>query len=384
MGVRWIVVAVLIAGCYRPSLEERCTVSCLGEGATCPGDQTCNPSTKLCEPIPGCSVAEVDATVEDRCFGSALRICLPDNFDPPSTRSRVGEITTGQDSMCSFIDTSGPFHLCVIAAVELTVGGIAARGPRPLVLLGTSKIDVVGMISVSSGTLMPVVGAGSNPEVCAALPDPATNLSGAGGGAGATFAGIGGAGGDGALAMSGTLPSTIMLPRVFHGGCDGGAGGDGNGDAGGMGGAGGGAVYLIAGDEIKFMSGGAINASGGPGFRGGARTGGAGGGSGGFIGLEAKLVDLDDRPVFALGGGGAPGNDTVRGDIATGPGDPADPMPSAGGNGGVGAGADDFAPDGNPGGSNALGGGGGGGGVGYIFILADTVEDASNVDPKQN
>jgi hypothetical protein len=278
-------------------------------------------------------------------------------------------------------DAVGSPAYCIIAGSSITIASgqtLSAHGSRPLVLMSSTTITVIGTIDVAghvSGTpqtagpgVPPAPGAASNP--CA----PATATTAHGGGAGGSFGSIGGGGGADDGNNPGGVPADPMVPATLRGGCAGEAGLD---AGGGAAGGGGGAVALLA--LMKIQIDGVINASGGGG--GGTMTndrGGGGGGAGGMIVFDAPLVTGAGGPggakIFANGGGGGEGNGGAG--SRNGGDAPMDPNMAAKGGGGMSSGGDGGdgaarnAQGGNAAGAgtkgNPGGGGGGGGGVGVI------------------
>jgi hypothetical protein len=134
------------------------------------------------------------------------------------------------------------------------------------------------------------------------------------GGAGGSYGGVGGAGGDGRVAVCriyGPTPTDAdrygsIANIALMGGSGGGAGGD---NWGGPGGGGGGAIQLSANGTLTIAAGGGINAGGGAGAGGRYGTSnsaaGGGGGSGGAILLEAKTLRVLGVLACNGGGGGA-------------------------------------------------------------------------------
>lgn len=262
-----------------------------------------------------------------------------------------------------------------VSFLEIQAGAeLRAHGKRPLLILAWSTAQVLGRISVSSGSGFP--GAGSNPGLCAPPGTGTGDGEGASGGGGGGFGGDGGGGGSG---DGGMHPATagglgVGTPTVLRGGC---SGADGGNSLAGAGGGGGGGIGVIARDSIQID--GVIAAGGGGGGgSGGARSGGGGGGSGGMISLQAPTITISNTGVLAAnggaGGGGSDNNEASPGDSALDSDQPAaggkgEGMGEDGGDGGVGGSAA------KPGVNSGRGGGGGGGSVGYIVIRATTFND---------
>lgn len=279
-------------------------------------------------------------------------------------------------------------EVCVLFVEQVELGStLRASGSRPLVIVATTSITVStgGRVDVSSSA----AGIGANgDQKC----DPAQSkgadgrlMFGGGGGAGGSSASAGGAGATGNnTVFAGGQPAATIAPMTIRGGCPGGAGGGGS-LVGPRGGSGGGAVYLIAGDSITIA--GTIAAYGGGGIGGGIWAGGGGGGAGGFVGLDARRVELAASARIRVGGGGggeAGGSSSMGatgaggatglggfGQTNGGDGGAADPMGGVGRSGLVG-----MAPD------YAGGGGGGGGGFVRVYALERIIDpDAESVPP---
>jgi len=310
-----------------------------------------------------------------------------------------------------------------IATVDSTIGlaramwveGLAVEAPatlrvegvRPLIIISTDNIAILGVIDASSywDGGGPRAGAGSEPFGCpGSPPDPGQTCvqHGGSGGGGGAFGGNGGGGGEGGdtrdcedgINIDG-IPGGAggiaigAAPDILRGGCagrDGAQNESGTGDRG-RGGPGGGAVHLTARGTI--LVGGTIHAGGAGGTAGlDNRSGGGGGGSGGFVGVEAHTIMIQDSGVLAANGGGGgggcdnsaaePGDDGQPSDDAAEGGDEQ----NAGGAGGEGGHRD--VPAGQPGGLGIRGGGGGGGGVGFIIFRspsAPTIDASAIVSP---
>jgi hypothetical protein len=317
---------------------------------------------------------DIDAPPGSYCLGDAtIQICLS---QVPSTALDVDAsvtIDTDDPSMCATnVVGANMNQFCVLAGSDITVRGgkiLAAKGTRPLVLVSSNTIKVMGAIDVAAHTngTPQDLGAGGD-AVCAGATAPTPG----GGGYGGSFGAPGGLGGSRGIGGAGGLPPTpIPNPPALRGGCSGA-----DGPGGGAGGHSGGAVALIAATSIQID--GVINASGagGAGSQVGGR-GGGGGGSGGMIVIDATTVTgAGGAKIFANGGGGGEGsggNDGRDGQDA-----PADPtMAAVGGNGGSSGGDGGNGSKGNgllgnapgPGGGATIeGAGGGGGGAGVIKL----------------
>jgi len=346
----------------------------------------------------------VDAAIPDTpvppqdtqfCYGAGLlRVCfgsLPiGNINLP-----IGGVLDTSGAGCNFVvgQQGGP-QLCVISGTNLTVtGNLVAVGTRPLMLVATDTITVVGqgsidVSSVSGGGAR--TGAGGNASECSLSTKGQNDQGGAGGGAGGSFGTAGGKGGTGdqndngpGRADGGNPGNTQTNPTVLRGGCAGGDGGNGNsGDPralGGEGGEGGGAVYLIAATRIAIE--GNVFASGAGGRvtigSNGRLEGAGGGGSGGMVVLDAPTIQVSGR-VVANGGAGGGGGGNVGGTgggngstmlwntrATAGQGDPVPPPSGPAGDGAQGTvtgGVNNL--DGR---DSDLGAGGGAGGLGVVF-----------------
>jgi hypothetical protein len=311
------------------------------------------------------------------CVGvDPFKVCMASAPTPQSIVNAT--INTGTSTLCAGLDvawtTPQQPDACFIVGSSLSVAGLRASGPRPLVLVATGTLTVTGLIDVASHRTAPaMVGAGSPWTGCGAFPVTPGNavLGGAGGGAGASFGAVGGNGGNGGAASGGvTMPATTTM--YLRAGCAGQRGGNGQG-TGASGGAGGGAVYLAAGAMISISGAGAINASGMGGDLTTTGSGGGGGGSGGMVVLWAgQSIQHLSGVIIANGGGGSGGSQGGNGGLG---GDPnpgsvmhaaGGPSTGAGGDGGNGGAITAVAGPGESTGALMSGGGGGGGGVGYI------------------
>jgi hypothetical protein len=310
---------VLVAGCYQPSAELPCTVTC-GLANACPGELTCDPMDHVCKRNGSCDPSPPDAHVQDVpdapsdelgpfCIGRGgllPHICL--GATPTGSFGAadvVAPINTDTDARCQIV-TLVAGDVCVIARDSITIPPAAtlrAFGSKPLVLIGVAEITVAGIIDVSStGNLASNLGAGRNWASCPTGTIPTTQ----GGGAGGSFGGSGGLGGSGdGTGTGGGLSGNPAIPTSVRGGCPG-QGGDGSLSS--LGGAGGGAVYLLSNQTVTVASGGGINASGAGGGGGGASAGGGGGGSGGLIAIDAATISDGGGYLMANGGGGGCGH----------------------------------------------------------------------------
>ena len=287
---------------------------------------------------------------------------------------------TGLGSACDQ-NNDQQARYCVMAGAGFTLmtgATLTAHGGKPLVLLSTMTMDLLGDIDVSSHHAgAQLRGAGSNPTnagACSFMTEPVVATMG-GGGYGGSFGTKGGAGGNAAAQSTGKGVAGTRLdafPTTLRGGC---RGGDGAAIAGtiGAGGDGGGAIGLVAGMQIQVGSS-KINASGrgGHGSSVGPTAGGGGGGSGGTIVFDSPLLMFGAQArLWANGGGGGQGSSPAA--VGADGGESTNPMGPAPGTNGLGTGGDGGlgSTGANPGAagfsaSTSGGGGGGGGGGGYI------------------
>lgn len=335
-----------------------------------------------------------------QCFGSFVRVCFASAAAIPSAPKLLDTIDIDTDatdagSPCNQ-DNDQAVHYCVVAGAGLTVMAgkkVTAHGGKPLVLLSTTTMDVLGDVDVSSHHMgAQSRGAGANPAApaCsfATAPMPASQGGGAYGGSFGSKGGSGSAANPvgGNVGVPGSETQTFPVP--LRGGCKGGDGGVlGAGTDEGKGGDGGGAVGFMAGDQIRVNNA-RINASGAGGHGGPMAvglSGGGGGGSGGMIYFESPKEIMFEGAVrlWANGGsGGQGGTGTVAGDSGN---ESMAPMqvaqgtsgPGGAGNGGAGSMSTGPGDDGQP----STGGGGGGGGGGAGVIHAPGLTGASAISP---
>jgi len=306
------------------------------------------------------------------CWGTDVKICLPDFASGSIELS--GALDTTSSSRC----TPSIADYCVIAATRITIPAavtLDVTGARPLVLIANETLTIAGALDVASHAVPRKPGPGAAAAVCPAF---ATAPSTQGGGAGGTFAGVGGAGAgnNDSPPDTGGTPAAVSAVSGLRAGCPGQTGG-GASNGFGLGGLGGGAVLLAAGAKIEIP--GRIDASGAGGNGGACQApcatdganayGGGGGGAGGMILVEAPVID-NTGTVYADGGGGGEGASRSNNGVAGM--DPAGTAPALGGSGEAGHGGDGgpgaFAlvrngAVGLPGDSSNPGGGGGGGGA---------------------
>jgi hypothetical protein len=324
------------------------------------------------------------------CFGDIVRICFDATMPVVPRTLGTTEINTDMTASGSLCDQNNKQKTayCVVVGAPLMLSAgamLTARGDKPLVLLSTGKMDLLGDIDVSShhaGRRGP----GANPAAAGACSFMTAAIMG-GGGYGGSFGTPGGDGGNAAVVTTGGGVAGAKLegfPTTLRGGCK---GGDGSllatTDSPGVGGDGGGAIALVAAMQIHVDA--MINASGGGGQGGAlnASNGGGGGGAGGMIVFDSpvSLAFGSRTQLWANGGGGAQGGSTatgVDGGESSGPKQAAPGGAStgggAGGNGSAGSGT-------GAGGASAGVGGGGGGGGGAGFIHAPGFTDLNSISP---
>jgi hypothetical protein len=397
IGVLILVLAVVLVpgllttGCYYASPTFTSPMSCDPVSPVCPPGTTCS-AQGLCESSGGTdgdtgSGSGSAGSGAVTCFGTApFQVCLAAPTQPLNIL-RLQTIDTADPSRCAVTVPKGSFG-CVLAATTITVGAtLRAYGPRPLVLIASDTITITqtGSIDVGShrGTAAgQELGAGADPHDCTPGQPPMAG----GGGAGGSFVGRGGKGGDSQL-FSAWVGGMSGLPvagdvNQLRGGCAGQNGGSSSNTPGGHGG---GAVLLIASRAIGLANGGAINAAG-EGGEGGLSfpsAAGGGGGSGGMIVLDAPTIESNGLILASGGGGGGGGSSNSSGIRGA---DPSAVLPAAGGEGGQ---ADGGQIDGGRGGNGSTSvakaeggdalpggtrigashGGGGGGGTGIVKAL---------------
>ena len=233
---------------------------------------------------------------------------------------------------------------------------LKAIGPRAVVLVGRTSVQVIGTIDATATRSKAVAGG---------FPTMSGNQQGGGPGGGAAAStqisagggGFCGRGGDGAAKSGdpggGGTPFGTAEIVPLHGGSGGGSNFYG-------GGAGGGAIQLLSGGTISVEFTGVISAGGGGGSGHEGTSG--GGGSGGAILLEAPTVLVAGLLAVNGGGGGEAGGGADGADATAS----TSPAPGAGTSGGDGSAGTDI--DGASGVNDAGNIGGGGGGAGRIRI----------------
>jgi hypothetical protein len=337
------------------------------------------------------------------CYGTIVPICFPAPAVPTRVltlvTSQIDTDLTGPGSACD-PDNDHQATYCVVAGAGLSLPSgmtLSARGSRPLVLVSTGAMELLGSIDVGShqGGTPQLRGAGANPiaaDACSFAMPPVMATMG-GGGAGASLGTQGGAGGDRGTppAGGGHAGNNLgLLPGMLRGGCPGGDGSVVSTASPAAGGDGGGAIALVAALQIRV--GATINASGGGGHGGasGAANGGGGGGSGGMIVFDSSRPLMLDAGVklWANGGGGGQGSsNSIDGGAGGESGDPVISAmgarsPGAGGLGGDGSVGTMLGGKGVNGIVDGAGGGGGGGGGG--FIHAPGLTDPAAISPRSS
>ncbi len=363
-----------------------------GNDAGCGADRglTCSGATlRQCS-----SGAEVDIPCDLGCSttgGAHCRVMVPSNVAPDLLTAATGalHVTTSYDidtDDCTaslpgitfqVVPQSGHPGICAVSVRSLTVDSgqvLSASGSRPLAILASGDVTILGTIDVSGVGTMPGPGAlssdGGGDGTHAATYDD-------GGGGGGGMCGAGGRGGTGGSAAGGAGGAArspdMLVPLV--GGTPGGHGSDST--VGGPGGGGGGALQISALGTIDVEG---TIAAGGGGGSGGADVGaGGGGGSGGAILLEAPSIVLGGGGDLDAAGGGGGAGACSSGDGGSGDdGNVAFDSPANGGSpstacsstsdgaGGPSGGGD--TPDGLPGDDVGYNAGGGGGGAGCIVL----------------
>ena len=327
------------------------------------------------------------------CFGDIVRICFDATVPAAPRTLGTTEIDTDLTATGSLCDQNNEQRAayCVVVGAPLTLSAgamLTARGDKPLVLLSTTTMDLLGDIDISShhgGRRGP----GANPAAgaCSFMTAPREATMG-GGGYGGSFGTPGGGGGNAAASSTGGGVAGTKLdtfPVALRGGCK---GGDGSLltviDPPGVGGDGGGAIAMVAAMQIRVDA--MINASGGGGDGGAANAsnGGGGGGAGGMIVFDSRVpLTFGARTkLWANGGGGAQGGSAMTG--ADG-GESTGPMQAAsagsdsgtGGAGGIGSQGSSTGAEG----TTPLLGGGGGAGGGAGFIHAPGFTDPTSISP---
>lgn len=250
-------------------------------------------SVSASTPPPSVLIASNVGPVCDTAGTSDL--ILPESVEPL-------QLDTAAD--CDSVVTDGyGQQLCVkkYRTVSLAVGStLRASGPRPLVLIATSGMEINGLIDVTGRGDTP--GPGGRATMGAGPGSGQTPGGGAGYGTAGANSGFPGYGEGGAI-----YGVQQLVPLL--GGAPGGGSGPGGTTSPMPGGAGGGAVQLISCNALTIGYAGKVNAGGG----GGPRTLsssdiGSGGGSGGGVLIEALYVSIAGVIAANGGGGGADGD----------------------------------------------------------------------------
>jgi hypothetical protein len=409
---KWLAVGAVVAlltGCNYGNAAFNCS------DKSCGGAGRCEPGVNLCSfPDNSCSggykfgdlagdksgqcvdgqTPDIDAGIIDAsntpppdalvCYGTGIvKVCFA--AAPTLPLALPATIDTSDNVMCAKNVVSGGDNYCVIVATTITIATpVRASGLKPLVLIASDSITSMtdALLDVSSRRVRPVgvpeIGAGGDPTaagLCSAGKPPV----GKGGGAGGSFTGLGGAGGDGDA--NNGVPGTVVPPPItaLRGGC---AGQDGSGTPNSKG-HGGGAVFLIANTKIEI--GGGINAGGEGGGAGKAGKGAGGGGAGGMIGLDAPTITITSSLIANGGGGGEGGsqggNDGSNGADALGLAAAAGGAGATGSGGDGGAGSSGAAAGAGVPGVNNNGGAAGGGGGGAGLVKAPIAAVGANASP---
>ncbi|MBK8173226.1 MAG: hypothetical protein IPK60_23230 [Sandaracinaceae bacterium] len=331
---------------------------------------------------------------------------------------RGGGVTRINTDTCRLGSTDGMIvtqegggTVCVIQVNALTVAdesSLSVRGPIPLIIMATGRVQIDGEIDASAhgdepgagggagGTIDVIDGTGRNPGAAGEHIDEYDDGGGGGGGL-CGSGGNGGSGGDASGGDGGDSESAWTI-EPLAGGSGGGRGRglvDGRDTNAGLGGAGGGALQISSLTEIIVN--GRIFTGGGGGLGGTRELGdgtnygsGGGGGSGGALLLEAPAVSFGAAARLGLGGGGGGAASTNTANGGDGNDGAVGPMASLGGGGMVvGANGGDGAHGATIDGATAVdrpsstNGAGGGGGSGCMVVrnASGTLTSSSFVDP---
>jgi hypothetical protein len=377
--MRRVWLLLVVSACYQPSFNDR---TACGDHGECPSGRVCVQNACVAELPEQMSDAGVDAL-----RGNDLTISGAATYDTVSHRLQVGGVVVPVETDLMSIGHEN-VNAIIVHDVSLSAGAtLRATGAFPFAIVATGKIALEpgASIDVSDGGAG-VLSSCASPPMAGSPDDSGGNdAPGGGGGGGGGYAARGGTGGAGSgnAVTGGAGGGSIGIPQGPRGGCSGAVGGAG-GAAGGAGGRGGGAIYLVATtialDTAQLDAGGGGGRGGAPIVFVGGASGGGGGGSGGMIWLEATQQLQASSSVLAAnggGGGGGGGSDGLGHD-----GDPGTLLssPAHGGAGGTdasqgGQGGSRSAPTGGDVPPTALmAGGGGGGGVGYIHLVAPTLQ----------
>src|SRR4051794_27088901 len=102
-----------------------------------------------------------------QCFGTFVRVCFASAAAIPMTPKQLGDtdIDTDASPECNQ-DNDQALHYCVVVGAGLTLmtgKKVTAHGGKPLILLSTTTMDVLGDVDVSSHRLGSLRGAGASP-----------------------------------------------------------------------------------------------------------------------------------------------------------------------------------------------------------------------------
>lgn len=179
--------------------------------------------------LPACGFSSSDRDGSDvpRCHGSYLQICFSSAADVPVAPVTVPQLVDTDGPACDqHNDQAGDY--CVVAGAGVTVPQgkpVRAFGTRPLILLSTTTVALIGTVNASSARVgTHPTGAGADPAGPCTGAAPADHSSGGFGGS------LGGKGGDGEPVDTprgkGGIAAAGMarFPPRLRGGCPGGAG----------------------------------------------------------------------------------------------------------------------------------------------------------------
>jgi hypothetical protein len=393
--VRLFLALLLLGGCgFELSPAGVVSVDASSDGPQSDGPQTDAlpidaPVTDIDAPVDApipvpLDIAHVSAA-DDVTLTSAVDYTLSGAIEINTTTGTVSPAPPIGVIVRPVMQEGGGLSLLVISARRIDVAAgatVRIRGTRGVVFVAQTDLVVAGTLDASADLAVPGPGGYPPSQGPGAGPDAIGSQGYETGGAGASFATRGGAGGN-ATGQAATAPAPIAeYGTAALVSLEGGSGG-GNGrvtaiaTACGVGGAGGGAIQLSA---ASVTVSGLVRASGGGG-EGGRRctvsgtsdaSSGSGGGSGGAIYLQASTVSGAGWLVANGGGGGGggcvscavtagtPGDDGHdNATVALGGTSPLTPA-CLGGAGAIAAQGSNGIAGGN--------GGGGGGGVGRIFL----------------
>src|SRR5688572_27779348 len=139
---------------------------------------------------------------QSHCVIGGLDLCL--NAEPQNPLSIDADLTLNTNTDCSVVHYVPPQpSLCVIYASDVAINAkLFATGSRPLVIAATNTITITGSVDVSSYRSKSA-GAAANDATCMTWSRSGIEY---GGGAGGSFIGAGGAGGEGYNRDPGTQP----------------------------------------------------------------------------------------------------------------------------------------------------------------------------------